>query len=115
MHGQAQALEREAPVAGLGATATPLDSERVATWALAVLTVLALALRLTSLSRSLFNDETFSFALAQRSFGHMISLAGYEANGMPYSILLWPVTRIFGTGVEVLRAPAVVIGTAASR
>ena len=31
---------------------------------------------------------------------------------MPYSILLWPVTRIFGSSVEVLRAPAVVIGTA---
>ncbi len=79
---------------------------------LAALTVLALLLRLTSLSRSLFNDETVSFALSERGFGHMLGLFGWEANGTPYPALLWPVTRIFGTGVEVLRAPAVVVGVA---
>jgi hypothetical protein len=90
------------------------DSDRLATRArvgLIVLTALALALRLTSISRSLFNDETVSLALAQRSFGHMLSLYGYEANGTPYSLLLWPITRIFGTHEAVLRLPAVVAGT----
>ncbi len=111
MEGHAQPLGRSS-AALRRPFGTALESARAGAWALAGLTVLAFALRLTSLSRSLFNDETFSYALAQRSFGHMISLAGYEANGMPYSVILWPVTRIFGTSVEVLRAPAVLIGTA---
>ncbi len=111
MEGHAQPLGRSsaAPRRPFG---TALESARVSAWTLAALTAIAFGLRLTSLSRSLFNDETFSFALAQRSFGHMISLAGYEANGMPYSVILWPVTRIFGTSVEVMRAPSVLIGTA---
>jgi 4-amino-4-deoxy-L-arabinose transferase-like glycosyltransferase len=75
------------------------------------LTVLALLLRLTSLSRSLFTDETYSLALAQRGFGHMLALFGREANGTPYSIVLWPLIRIFGTGVTLLRLPAVIAGT----
>src|SRR4051812_38313506 len=104
MEGHAKALGREMPAS----SARPLALDASAL-ALIGLTAIALALRLTSLSRSLFNDEPFSFALAQRGFGHMIGLAGYEANGMPYSILLWPVTRIFGTSVDALRAPAVVI------
>jgi 4-amino-4-deoxy-L-arabinose transferase-like glycosyltransferase len=80
--------------------------------ALIFLTLLALALRVTHLGRSLFTDETYSLALAQRGFGHMLGLFGYEANGMPYPIVLWPVIRIFGTGEVVLRAPAVLAGTA---
>jgi mannosyltransferase len=78
---------------------------------LVALTVLALLLRVTSLSRSLFTDETYSLALAQRGFGHMLALFGYEANGTPYSIVLWPLIRIFGTGVTLLRLPAVIAGT----
>jgi hypothetical protein len=78
---------------------------------LAVLSALAFALRLTSLSRSLFNDETVSLALAQRSFGHMFSLYGYEANGTPYSLVLWPTIRIFGTQEAILRVPALIAGT----
>ena len=93
-------------------TASPsVASRREASWLLALCAV-ALALRLTSLSRSLFNDETVSFALAQRGFGHMLGLFGYEANGAPYPLLLWPVTRIFGSSVEVLRAPALILGIA---
>jgi hypothetical protein len=80
--------------------------------ALAVLTLLALGLRVTHLGRSLFTDETYSLALAQRGFGHMLGLFGYEANGMPYPIVLWPLIRIFGTSEVVLRAPAVLAGTA---
>jgi hypothetical protein len=78
---------------------------------LVALTALALLLRVTNLSRSLFTDETYSLALAQRSFGHMLVLFGYEANGTPYPIALWPLIRIFGTGPVLLRAPAVLAGT----
>jgi mannosyltransferase len=80
--------------------------------AVALLTALALALRVTSLSRSLFTDETYSLALAQRGFGHMLALFLYEANGTLYSIVLWPLIRIFGTGEPVLRVPAVIAGVA---
>ncbi|HTA36116.1 MAG TPA: glycosyltransferase family 39 protein, partial [Solirubrobacteraceae bacterium] len=86
------------------------DATRAHVWLL-VLSAIALAFRLTSVSRSLFNDETVSLALAQRSFGHMFSLYGYEANGTPYSLLLWPLIRIFGTEEAVLRVPAIVAGT----
>jgi len=78
---------------------------------LVALTVIALALRVTNLSRSLFIDEAYSLALAQRSFGHMLALFGYEANGTLYSIVLWPLIRIFGTGALLLRAPSVLAGT----
>jgi mannosyltransferase len=78
----------------------------------AALTLLALLLRVTSLSRSLFTDEAYSLALAQRGFGHMFVLFGYEANGTPYPIVLWPLIRIFGTSETLLRLPAVLAGTA---
>jgi mannosyltransferase len=80
--------------------------------AVLALTALALALRVTSLSRSLFTDEAYSLALAQRGFGHMVELFGYEANGTPYPIVLWPLVRIFGEGEALLRLPAVLAGTA---
>jgi len=80
---------------------------------LAGLTLIALGLRVTSLSRGLFTDEAYSLALAQRSFGQMVQLFGYEANGMPYPIVLWPVIRLFGDAEAVLRAPSVLAGTAA--
>ncbi len=79
---------------------------------LLALTVLALLLRLTSLSRSLYTDEAYSLALAQRGFGHMFALFGYEPNGTPYPIALWFLIRIFGTGPVLLRLPAVLGGTA---
>jgi 4-amino-4-deoxy-L-arabinose transferase-like glycosyltransferase len=107
----------------MSATAAPLDTPpaqaaqaqalpHTQTLALAALTVLALALRVTHLGRSLFTDETYSLALAQRGFGHMLGLFGYEANGTPYPILLWPLIRVFGTSEAVLRVPAVLAGTA---
>jgi mannosyltransferase len=80
--------------------------------AICVLTALALALRVTSLSRSLFTDEAYSLALAQRAFAHMFVLFAYESNGTLYSIVLWPLIRIFGTGETLLRFPAVIAGTA---
>ncbi|HWJ49834.1 MAG TPA: glycosyltransferase family 39 protein [Solirubrobacteraceae bacterium] len=92
----------------VGAQPSP-RGERIA---ICALTVLALALRLTSLSRSLFTDETYSFALAQRGFGHMLALFAYESNGTLYSVALWPLVRIFGSGEALLRAPAVLAGVA---
>jgi mannosyltransferase len=80
--------------------------------ALCALTALAFALRLTSLSHSLFTDEAYSFALAQRGFGHMLALFAYESNGTLYSVALWPLVRIFGSGEALLRAPAVLAGVA---
>jgi mannosyltransferase len=79
---------------------------------LLALTVLALLLRVSGLSHGLFNDEAYSLALAQRDFGHMLELFGYEPNGTPYSIVLWPLIRIFGTSEAWLRSPAVIAGTA---
>ncbi len=78
---------------------------------LIALTLIALALRVENLSRSLFVDEAYWLGLAQRSFGHMLALFGYEANGTLYPIVLWPLVRIFGTSAALLRAPAVLAGT----
>lgn len=89
----------------------PARSSRAERRVLLALTVLALALRVTNLSRSLFIDEAYSLALAQRSFGHMLALFGYESNGTLYPIVLWPLIRIFGTGAALLRAPSVLAGT----
>jgi mannosyltransferase len=80
--------------------------------AVLALSAIALGLRLTSLSRSLFTDEAYSLALAQRSFGHMLGLFGYEANGTAYAVVLWPLVHIFGQAAAVLRAPAVAAGVA---
>src|ERR1700682_1533348 len=59
--------------------------------ALAALTLLALALRVTHLGRSLFT---------------------YEPNGGPHPIVRCPLTRVSGTSEAVLRAPAVLAGAA---
>jgi len=84
----------------------------VEAWALVALTALALWLRTTSLSRGLFTDELYSVALAQRGFGHMLVLFGYEANGTLYSIVLWPLLRLFGDGEQLVRLPSVIAGAA---
>ncbi len=102
-----------APAAARSASRlTPEALRRLELGAVFALTALALALRVSSISRSLFTDEAYSLALAQRSFGHMLALFGYEANGTPYAIVLWPLIRIFGTGEQLLRAPSVLAGTA---
>jgi mannosyltransferase len=43
----------------------------------------------------------------------MIVLFGWEANGTLYSIVLWPLIRLFGDGEQLLRAPSVLAGVAA--
>ena len=74
--------------------------------------MLALLLRIPGLSRGLFTDEAYSLALAQRGFGQMLACSATKPNGTPYPIVLWPLIRIFGTDVTVLRLPAVLAGTA---
>src|SRR6201999_3786462 len=60
MEGHAKALGRETPASPARPLGGVLEAARASAWALALLTAVVLALRLTSLSRSLFNDETFS-------------------------------------------------------
>lgn len=112
------ASELVAEVPPTAATATPSERSsarlsRAELVGLLALTALALGLRLSSLSRSLFTDEAYSLALAQRSLGQMVKLFGYEANGTLYSIVLWPLIRIFGDSEQLIRLPAVLAGTAA--
>ncbi len=99
-------------VAGAGADADAGASALARFAPIALLTLLALVLRIPHLSRSLFTDEAFSLALAQRGFGHMLSLFGWEANGTTYPLALWPLIRVAGTDETVLRLPAVIAGTA---
>jgi mannosyltransferase len=110
-------IAQSPPGATIDAGEVPLERRsavpRAELAAVLVLTALALALRLTSLSRGLFTDEAYSLALAQRGFGHMVVLFGYEANGTPYPISLWPLVRIFGSSEAVLRLPALLAGVAA--
>jgi 4-amino-4-deoxy-L-arabinose transferase-like glycosyltransferase len=100
------------PVPHAASATRPARVSRAETITILALSVAALALRLTSLSRGLFTDEAYSLALAQRGFGHMFELFGYEANGAPYPIVLWPLIRIFGSGEALLRLPALIAGTA---
>jgi 4-amino-4-deoxy-L-arabinose transferase-like glycosyltransferase len=81
---------------------------------LAGLTVVALALRLHHLGFQSLNccDEPFSLALAQRPFGRMFELFGYEANGTIYPTMLWPLVRA-GESEELIRTPAMVAGVLA--
>jgi 4-amino-4-deoxy-L-arabinose transferase-like glycosyltransferase len=91
---------------------TWLTPARVELAAVVLLSAIGLGLRLTEVSRSLFTDEAYSLALAQRSLPHMFSLFGFESNGTPYPIVLWPLIRLFGDSVVILRAPAVAAGVA---
>ena len=78
---------------------------------LLLLTAVAAALRIFHLDYRPLNggDEPYQFALAQRPFGEMIELFGYEANAAIYSLILWPLVRI-GESVELIRAPAAFFG-----
>jgi hypothetical protein len=64
--------------------------------------------RLTGYS-GLTGDESFSLALAQRSLPEMFHRFTFEANGMLYALLQWPLIRIDST-LLVLRLPALVAG-----
>ncbi len=83
--------------------------------AVAAITIAGIALRIFHLGFHSLNggDEPFSLALAQRSFGHMFNLFGFEANGTLYSIVLWPVIRIANQSEAAIRSPAMVAGALA--
>src|SRR5919201_1451464 len=83
--------------------------------AITAVTVAAFALRIYHLGSHSLNggDEPFSLALAQRSFGHMLGLFGFEANGTLDSIVLWPLIRIFNQSEAAIRSPAMIAGTLA--
>ncbi|MEA2407291.1 MAG: mannosyltransferase [Thermoleophilaceae bacterium] len=79
----------------------------------AALTLLALAARVVHIEYKSLNggDEPYSLALAQRPLFDMLELFGYEANGMLYSLVLWPLVRI-SESEAMLRAPAALAGIA---
>jgi hypothetical protein len=80
---------------------------------LAGVLVLAVYLRFDGLAfQSLSDDEGYSFALSQRSFGDMLGLFRWEGNGTLYSVVLWPLVRA-SDSLEVLRLPAALAGVAA--
>jgi 4-amino-4-deoxy-L-arabinose transferase-like glycosyltransferase len=80
--------------------------------AVTVVTLAGFALRIYHLGFHSLNggDEPFSLALAQRSFGHMFNLFGFEANGTLYSVVLWPLIRIFNQSEALIRSPAMLAG-----
>lgn len=93
-----------------GSVAGRISSEA---WALVGLVVAAAVLRLAALGyQDIWDDESYSLALAERGFGHMVSLFKLEANGTLYELVLWPLVRI-SHGAAMLRAPALVAGLAA--
>jgi 4-amino-4-deoxy-L-arabinose transferase-like glycosyltransferase len=79
----------------------------------AAVTALAAAVRLATLTRqSLDNDEAYTVALTQHSFGGLLSLFRIEANGLLYPLVDWPIVRVSG-GLAALRSPALVAGVIA--
>lgn len=62
--------------------------------------------------QSVWEDEAYTLALAQRSFGGMLGLFRFEANGLLYSLIVWPLARI-DQSTYMLRAPALAAGVAA--
>ena len=80
---------------------------------LAAVLVLAAYVRVASLGfQSLTDDEGYSFALAQRSFGDMLGLFHWEGNGTLYSLILWPLVRV-SESADMLRMPAALASVAA--
>ncbi|HEV7846558.1 MAG TPA: glycosyltransferase family 39 protein [Thermoleophilaceae bacterium] len=79
----------------------------------AALTLLALATRIVHIDYKSLNggDEPYSLALAQRPFLDMLELFSHEANGMLYSLVLWPLVHI-SESEAMLRAPAALAGVA---
>jgi dolichyl-phosphate-mannose-protein mannosyltransferase len=62
--------------------------------------------------QGLTGDEGFTLALAQRSLPHMLYLFTFEANGLLYALLEWPLIRIHES-LLVLRLPALLAGVLA--
>lgn len=60
----------------------------------------------------LSGDEAINLALTQHSFGHMLHLFTFEANGPIYPLIEWPLVRVFPHSLLMLRLPAVIAGIA---
>jgi mannosyltransferase len=79
--------------------------------AIAVVAAVLRGARLTG-NKGLTGDEGFTLALAQRPFGHLLHLFTYEANGIVYPLLEWPIVRI-NESLLALRLPAFLAGVLA--
>jgi 4-amino-4-deoxy-L-arabinose transferase-like glycosyltransferase len=102
---------RHADVAQVG-----LRHSGVATWALlagvTVAVAFGIAIRLMRLGEKVLSfDEAYTLATAQRSFVGMLEVFRFEANGILYAVLLWPLLRI-SESEETIRTLAVLAGIA---
>jgi hypothetical protein len=79
-----------------------------------VTTVVGALLRLVHLTghAGVTGDEGITLALAQHSFGRMLHLFSFEANGLIYPVVEWPLIRVFSESLFVLRLPAALAGIA---
>jgi mannosyltransferase len=79
----------------------------------AALTALAAALRFGTLDRqSFWVDELVTVSLVRRSFGGMVrAIPHSEATPYLYYVLVWPWTRLFGTGEVGIRSLSALAGT----
>jgi mannosyltransferase len=63
-------------------------------------------------SESLWGDESYAIAIAQRGFGGMLGLFTQEPNGLLYYLVVYPLARL-DPGVTALRLPSAVVGVVA--
>jgi uncharacterized membrane protein len=79
----------------------------------AALTALAAALRFGTLDRqSFWLDELVTVSLVRRGFGAMVrAIPHSEATPYLYYVLVWPWTRLFGTGEVGIRSLSALAGT----
>jgi len=80
----------------------------------AALTVVAAALRFATLDRqSFWLDELVTVSLVRQSFGDMVHVIPQsEATPYLYYVLVWPWTRLFGSGEVGIRSLSALAGTA---
>jgi mannosyltransferase len=80
----------------------------------AALTVVAAALRFATLDRqSFWLDELVTVSLVRQSFGDMVhAIPHSEATPYLYYVVVWPWTRLFGTGEVGIRSLSALAGTA---
>jgi len=98
---------------GLRARAGVLDASRLGHTALATITALAAVLRGYHLGyQSMWQDEGYTAAQAQRPFGQMLHLFKFEANGSLYTLISWPLAHL-DLSLVLLRVPSAVAGVAA--
>jgi len=107
--------QREVTSEQLRLVAREERARRVQIWRkgvfLAVLMVLAVALRAANLTRqSLWADEGNSVRVAERSLGLVIAAARADIHPPGYYLLLWGWVKLFGQGEVAVRSLSVVLG-----